>query len=91
MVLGSNLATDDTLNLPNTGCCGVVNTSRFESPWRVLKAWQWNVPRLSKKKKEKKLWLGSQMKEEIEVGLMWLDSRMKEEIAFDFVYYSILY
>ena len=44
-----------------------------------------------KKKRKKKLWLGSQMKEEIEVGLMWLDSRMKEEIAFDFVYYSILY
>ncbi|RVW14053.1 hypothetical protein CK203_089276 [Vitis vinifera] len=41
MVLGSNPATDDTLNLPSVGCCKAVSTSRFGSPWRVLRAWLW--------------------------------------------------
>ena len=53
MVLGSNPTTNDTLNLLGASCCGVVNTSRFGSPWRVLRAWPWKVPRLSKKKKNK--------------------------------------
>lgn len=34
-----NPTTDDSLNLPGTGCCGVVSTLGFESPWRVLRAW----------------------------------------------------
>ena len=38
MVLSLNLATDDTLNLLGISCCGAVNASRFESPWRVLRA-----------------------------------------------------
>ena len=38
MVLGSNPATNDTLNLPGVGCCGVVSIPRFGSPWRVLRA-----------------------------------------------------
>ena len=50
MVLNSNPTTDDTLNLPNVGCCGVVSTLRFGSSWRVLRAWPWKVPQLSKKK-----------------------------------------
>ena len=50
MVLGLNLATDDILNLPGTGCCGAVSTSRFGSPWRVLRAWPWKVSRLTKNK-----------------------------------------
>ena len=54
MVLGSNPTTNDTLNLLGASCCGVVNTSRFGSPWRVLRAWPWKVPRLSKKIKNKK-------------------------------------
>ena len=52
MVLGSNLATDDTLNLPDVGYCGAVSTPRFGSPWRILRAWLWKVLRLSKKKKK---------------------------------------
>ncbi|RVX08252.1 DEAD-box ATP-dependent RNA helicase 7 [Vitis vinifera] len=39
--LGSNLAINDTLNLPGAGCFGAVNTPRFGSPWRVLRAWPW--------------------------------------------------
>ena len=31
MVLGLNLVTNDTLNLPGTGCCGVVKTLSFGS------------------------------------------------------------
>ena len=38
MVLDLNPTIDDTLNLPRAGCCGVVSTPRFESPWRVLRA-----------------------------------------------------
>ncbi|RVX07857.1 hypothetical protein CK203_021987 [Vitis vinifera] len=45
MVLGSNLITNDTLNVPDASCCGAVNTPRFGSPWRVLKAYPWKVPR----------------------------------------------
>ncbi|RVW69956.1 hypothetical protein CK203_052699 [Vitis vinifera] len=41
MDLGSNLATDNALNLPGTGCCVVVSTPRFGSPWRVQRAWSW--------------------------------------------------
>ena len=51
---GLNPTTDDTLNLPGTGCCGAVSTLRFESLWRVLRAWPWKVPRLSKREKKKK-------------------------------------
>ena len=47
MVVGLNPATDDTLNLPNAGCCGAISTPRFGSPWRVLRAWPWKVPQLS--------------------------------------------
>ena len=54
MVLDSNLVTDDTLNLPDVGCCGAVNIPRFGSPWIVLRAWPWKVPQLSKKEKRKK-------------------------------------
>ena len=43
MVLNLNPATDDTLNLPGVGCCGLVSTLRFGSPWRVLRAWSWKV------------------------------------------------
>ena len=46
MVLGSNVVTDDALNLLGVGCRGVVSTPRFGSPWRVLRAWPWKVPRL---------------------------------------------
>ena len=46
MVLGLNPVTDDTLNLYDVGCCKVVNTLRFGSPWRVLRAWPWKVPLL---------------------------------------------
>ena len=28
MVLSSNLVTNDTLNLPDTSCCKVINTSK---------------------------------------------------------------
>ena len=52
MVLGLNPTTDDTLNLTGAGCCGVVSPPRFGSPWRVLRTWPWNVPRLSKEKKK---------------------------------------
>ena len=38
MVLGSNPAIDDTFNLSSVGCCGTVNTLRFGSPWKVLRA-----------------------------------------------------
>ncbi|RVW70128.1 Diacylglycerol kinase 6 [Vitis vinifera] len=31
MVLSLNLATNDTLNLPGVGCCGTVNTLRFQA------------------------------------------------------------
>ena len=51
MVLGSNPSTNDTLNLLSIGCCGVVGTLRFGSPWRVLRAYPWKAPWLSKKKK----------------------------------------
>ena len=51
MVLGLNFVTDNTLNLPGAGCYGTVSAPRFGSPWRVLRAWPWKVPRLSKKKK----------------------------------------
>ncbi|RVW51871.1 Ubiquitin carboxyl-terminal hydrolase 6 [Vitis vinifera] len=40
---GLNPTTDDTLNLPGTGCCGAVSTLRFESLWRVLRAWPWKL------------------------------------------------
>ena len=50
MVLGSNLTTNDTLNLPNVSYYKVVNTPKFGSPRRVLRAWLWKAPRLSKKK-----------------------------------------
>ena len=50
MVLGSNPSTNDILNLLNIGCCGVVGTLRFGSPWRVLRAYPWKAPWLSKKK-----------------------------------------
>ena len=39
MVLGSNLVIDDILNSFDASCFGVVNTPRFGSPWRVLRAW----------------------------------------------------
>ncbi|RVX13966.1 Actin-related protein 4A [Vitis vinifera] len=41
MILDSNPATEDTLNLSGAGCCGVVNTLRFGSLWRVLRTWPW--------------------------------------------------
>ena len=50
MVLGSNPTTNDTLNLLGASCCGVVNTSRFGSPWRVLRAWPWRFLGYQKKK-----------------------------------------
>ena len=40
------------LNLPDAGCCRAVSTLRFGSPWRVLRAWPWKIPRLLKKKKK---------------------------------------
>ena len=58
MVLGLNPTTDDTLNLTGAGCCGVVSPPRFGSPWRVLRTWPWNVPRLSKEKKNLGGWGG---------------------------------
>lgn len=39
IVLGSNSVTDDTLNLLNVGCCGMINTLRFRSLWRVPRVW----------------------------------------------------
>ena len=51
MVMSSNPIIDDTLNLPSVECCGAVSTTRFRSPWRILRAWSCKVPRLSKKKK----------------------------------------
>ena len=50
----SNHATDDTLIYPMLVVVGAVRTLRFESPWRVLRAWSWKVLWLSKKKKKKK-------------------------------------
>ena len=38
MVLDSNPIIDDILNLPVVGCCGTINTLRFGSSWRVLRA-----------------------------------------------------
>ena len=66
----SNHATDDTLIYSMLVVVGVVRTLRFESPWRVLRAWSWKVIWLSKKKKKKrgrktmymrfyKFWVGS--------------------------------
>ena len=48
IVPSSNPATDDT---PSAGCCGAVSTPRFGSLWRVLRAWPWKVPQLSKNDK----------------------------------------
>ena len=39
MILGSNPITDDILNLPSASCCRAVNTPKFGSTWRVLRAW----------------------------------------------------
>ena len=36
MILGLNLAIDDTLNLPGASCCGAVSTPRFGFPWTGL-------------------------------------------------------
>ena len=51
MVSGSNPATNDTLIYPVLIFTSSFSTPRFGSPWRVLRAWPWKVPRLSKKKK----------------------------------------
>ena len=51
--LGFEFCHYDTLNLPGASCCEAVNTPRFGSPWRVLRAWPWKVPWLSQKKKIK--------------------------------------
>ena len=32
--------------IPSVGCCGAVKSAMFGSPWRVLRAWPWRVPRL---------------------------------------------
>ena len=50
IVLGSNPATDDTLKFTGASCCKAVSTPRFGSPSRVLRAWPWKVPWLSKNK-----------------------------------------
>ena len=52
MVQSSNPVTNDILNLLGASCCGAVSTLRFGSSWRVLRAWPWKVPRLSKEKKK---------------------------------------
>ena len=36
MILGLNLAIDDTLNLPGASCCGAVSTPRLGFPWTGL-------------------------------------------------------
>ena len=66
MVMSSNPIIDDTLNLPSVGCCGAVSTTRFRSPWRILRAWSCKVPRLSKKKNDiaKTRYLNSELREE---------------------------
>ena len=52
MILGSNPAIDNTLNLPSVGCSGAVSTPRFGSPWRVLRAWAMEGSSVIKKKNE---------------------------------------
>ena len=54
MVPGSNPTIDDTLIYSELVIAGVVSTLRFEFLWRVLRAWPWKVPRLSKKKREER-------------------------------------
>ena len=46
MVPISNHATDDALIYSMLVVVGAVRTLRFESPWRVLRAWSWKVPQL---------------------------------------------
>ena len=48
MVPSSNPVVDDTLNLLGIGCWEAVNTLRFGSQWKVLRAWPWKVTRLLK-------------------------------------------
>ena len=73
---GSNPTTDDSLNLPGTGCCGAVSTLGFESPWRVLRAWSWKVPRLSKRGKKKKKTVNNTLPKLLfSLVFFWLDCR----------------
>ena len=45
----------NALDYPVLVVVDVVSTLKFDSPWRVHRAWPWKVPWLSKKKKKKKV------------------------------------
>ena len=48
MVPCLNFDSDDTLIYLVQVVAGAVSTPRFGFPWRVLRAWPWKAPRLSK-------------------------------------------
>ena len=43
----------NALDYPVLVVVDVVSTLKFDSPWRVHRAWPWKVPWLSEKKKKK--------------------------------------